>query len=117
MSTTNWRAALLAVCTALLCACAGTNAQKNRVGAEPVHELPMQQTGAPSAAPAPQSTSPATKAAADVPARGPSKPSDWPLLLTSEGTTFSVHQPVVDNLTDGILTGRAVVVAQLQLPA
>jgi len=52
MSTTNWRAALLAVCTALLCACAGTNAQKNRVGAEPVHELPMQQTGAPSAAPA-----------------------------------------------------------------
>ena len=117
MSTTNWRAALLAVCTALLCACAGTNAQKNRVGAEPVHELPMQQTGAPSAAPAPQSTSPATKAAADVPARGPSKPSDWPLLLTSEGTTFSVHQPVVDNLTDGILTGRAVVVAQPQPPA
>lgn len=128
MPTLNTSVVLLAICASVLAACASKPAEESRVEPAPVRDLFAERgvaapSPAPAAAPASavtNATSAATNAtsaaAVATPASVPA-PVDRPFTLTSEGTTFEVHPPMVDSWDGGIFTGRSVVVAQPPSPA
>lgn len=69
---------------------------------------------APAAAQSPPSaqTSAATQPSAAAPAPAPLGATAWPVMLSQDGATFQVHEPLLDSWNDGVLTAGSLVVAQ-----
>ena len=112
MPTTAARAFPLTVLALLLVACAPQSTTKVTDDTGPIHDLFPPQASAPPAGPAAKQPSAAAKSPPPTPAAAAAGASAWPLLLTYEGTTFQVNEPVVETWTDGLLTARSLVTAQ-----
>jgi hypothetical protein len=111
MPTVNARIALLAAAVVLLTACASKAGKQGNSGNRPLHELFSQQETSPSAA---HSADARAQSATNRPAAPAPSVNGWPITLKSDDATFRVHEPVVDSWASGIVTGRAVVVAEPQ---
>jgi hypothetical protein len=109
MPTVTARVVVLALLALLLVACASKSAKQGSIDAGPPHEVFATPPTEPTVKP---TTGTATKPAAATPAAAVSGSTVWPFVLTSEGTTFEVHQPVVETWDSGVLTASSVVVAQ-----
>ena len=111
MPITLARACLLGLLVLLLASC-GSKTPKPSSATEtgpvgPTHDLfPPQPIAKPGA------KQPGTANSAATPNAAASGGTTWPVVLTSEGTSFQVHEPVVESWTQGILVARSVVVAQ-----
>ena len=112
MPITPARACLLGLLVLLLASC-GSKTPKVSSATEtgpvgPTHDLfPPQPIAKPGAKQPGTANDPAA-----TPKTATSGGTAWPVVLTSEGTSFQVHEPVVESWTQGILTARSVVVAQ-----
>ena len=111
MPTTLARVCLLGLLVLLLASCGSKNPKPSSatdtgpVG--PTHDLfPPEAITKPAAKQTAKATDSATQNTT------PSGGTAWPVVLTSEGTNFQLHEPVVESWNQGILTARSVVVAQ-----
>jgi hypothetical protein len=102
---------LLAVSVLLLAACAPNSVKESASDPRPLHDIIAPQPSTPAATAESKPSDGPTTAAVQPPSRSASPASSYPFVLSFESSTFEVHQPIVDSWNDGILTGRAVVLA------